>query len=72
MEEWRTIIEYPNYDISTLGNIKNNKTNKILKQIIKSGYNHISLTNKFNRKFYNPRYLLISYLVILIWTLYFT
>ena len=29
MEEWQTISEYSNYDVSHFGNIKNNKTDKI-------------------------------------------
>ena len=31
IEEWKTIIDYPNYQISNLGNVKNIKTNKMLK-----------------------------------------
>jgi hypothetical protein len=45
MEEWQTIKEFPNYDISNFGNIMNNKTGKSLKLSIKSGYYNISLTN---------------------------
>ena len=35
-EEWQTINEYKNYDVSNFGNIRNNKTGKILKLNIKS------------------------------------
>ena len=45
MEEWRVINDYPNYSISNLGNVKNNKTGKFLKSCVKGGYLHISLTN---------------------------
>ena len=45
MEEWRVITEFPNYDVSNLGNIRNNKTNKLLKPCIKGGYSNISLKN---------------------------
>ena len=33
MEEeiWKTIEDYPNYDVSSFGNIRNNKTNYIMK-----------------------------------------
>lgn len=31
MEEWRPINDYPNYSISSLGNVKNNATGRILK-----------------------------------------
>jgi hypothetical protein len=50
MEEWRTINEYPNYDVSNFSNIRNNKSGKILKQLVKCGYYHISLVNEFNKK----------------------
>jgi hypothetical protein len=44
MEEFRSIINYPNYSISNLGNVKNNKTNKILANSLhKSGYFIIGL-----------------------------
>jgi hypothetical protein len=52
MEEWQIISEYPNYDVSNFGNIKNNKTGKTLKQCIKGGYCNISLVNGFNQKTY--------------------
>lgn len=31
LEEWKIIKDFPNYSVSTLGQIKNNKTNRILK-----------------------------------------
>jgi hypothetical protein len=45
LEEWRTINDFPNYEISSFGNIKNKNTNRILKQNIKSGYCNINLVN---------------------------
>lgn len=50
MEEWRVIIDYPNYSISNFGNIKNNKTNKQMKINVKSDYCHISLKNETSKK----------------------
>ena len=50
MEEWKSIIEFPNYEVSSLGNVKNIKTGKVLKNCVKSGYYHISLTNENYRK----------------------
>jgi hypothetical protein len=31
IEIWKDIINYPNYEVSNLGNVRNKKTNKILK-----------------------------------------
>ena len=42
-EEWRVINEYPNYEISNMGNIRNIKTNRILKQKLQNGYCCITL-----------------------------
>lgn len=52
MEEeiWKTIEDFPNYDISSFGNIKNNKTNKILKlQKNYSGYLRVTLINTIKK-----------------------
>jgi hypothetical protein len=37
MENWKIIKGYPNYSISNLGNVKNNKTDRVLKQHKKAG-----------------------------------
>lgn len=50
MEEWREIKDYPNYSVSNLGNIKNNKTTKFLKKTLKGGYHTICLLNKLKRQ----------------------
>jgi hypothetical protein len=50
MEEWCVINDYPNYSVSNLGNVMNNKTNKIMKLNVKCGYYNISLKNGGNRK----------------------
>ena len=49
MEEWLVINEFPNYSISNLGNVMNNKTNKMMKLNVKSGYYHVGLINNKNR-----------------------
>lgn len=36
-EIWKTIEDYPNYMVSNMGNVKNVKTNKVLKPIVGSG-----------------------------------
>jgi hypothetical protein len=50
MEAWRSIDEFPNYDVSSLGNIRNNKTGKHMKICVKSGYYHIGLVNDNSKK----------------------
>jgi hypothetical protein len=55
MEEeiWKTIEDYPNYDVSSFGNIRNNKTNYIMKlQKNIQGYMRVSLIN-LNKKSIN-------------------
>jgi hypothetical protein len=50
MEEWRKILNFPNYSVSNLGNVKNNKTNKLMKINVKGGYCNISLQNETSKK----------------------
>ena len=38
MEEWKSIAEFPNYEISSLGNVKNKNTGRILKAANNGGY----------------------------------
>jgi hypothetical protein len=52
MEEWRVIKECPNYSVSNLGNVINNKTNNFMKLNKKGGYYNVSLTNNNSRKTY--------------------
>ena len=43
-EEWKQILDYPNYSISNLGNVRNNKHNRNIKPILyKCGYYHVGL-----------------------------
>ena len=44
-EVWKDIKEYPNYLVSSVGRIRNIKTNRILKSSIVSGYYKIRLSN---------------------------
>jgi hypothetical protein len=46
IEEWSTIDNYDNYEVSTLGNVRNVKTGRILKPACKGGYIFIVLCNK--------------------------
>jgi hypothetical protein len=50
MEEYKIITTFPNYSISNLGNCKNNKTNRILKnRPMKIGYFQVQLFNDETR-----------------------
>jgi len=50
MEEWREIRDFPNYNVSNLGNVMNNKTNKLMRLNLKAGYYQICLTAEKIRK----------------------
>lgn len=51
MEIWFVVIDYPNYSVSNLGNIKNNTTKKLLKPSLhKSGYLTVQLFSNGKRK----------------------
>jgi hypothetical protein len=43
METWRIIKDFPNYSVSNLGNVINNKSNKLMKLCVKGGYYTVSL-----------------------------
>ena len=48
---WKTIKDFPNYQISDKGEIKNIKTNRILKQSYnQDGYAILQLTDGYNPK----------------------
>ena len=51
MEEWKTINDYPNYSISSLGVIRNDTTKRIMKfKTTKAGYLEICLCKDGIRK----------------------
>lgn len=51
MELWLPIEDYENYSISTIGNIRNNSTNLILKQTLNNcGYRIVTLINNKIKK----------------------
>lgn len=51
MENWKIIENVTNYEVSDLGQIRNTKTNYILKgRLSKSGYLQVSLTDKETKK----------------------
>ena len=50
-EIWKTIEDYPNYEVSSFGTVKNKTTNKILKPSLNcSGYNRYTLTHNLKNK----------------------
>lgn len=51
VEEWRDVVGFERYAVSSLGNIKNKKTGRILKPGQKDGYKHYKLRK--DKKGYN-------------------
>ena len=49
-EIWKTIDGYENYQVSNFGNVKNLKTNRLLKKQYSKGYFRVRLYNKINNK----------------------
>jgi len=50
MEVWKGIEKFKNYDVSSFGNIRNNKTNKILKYCAnKKGYRMVTLCDNIRK-----------------------
>ena len=49
-EHWKPIEMFENYEISTFGNVRNKKTNKMMKLNSKGGYLCISLVNSSGQK----------------------
>ena len=46
MEEWKQITDYPNYSVSSFGNVRNDKTEKILANRLRGkGYKSVALYN---------------------------
>lgn len=50
---WTVINNYPNYSVSTDGEIKNNLTDRVLKKHIRNGYYAICLSNNNIKKTFN-------------------
>lgn len=61
IEEWRCIPDYPNYQVSNLGNVRNIKTGRILSSgINNSGYINVSLCKNGEAKNYMVHRLVAS------------
>ena len=50
IEEWKQINDYDNYEISSLGNVRNSKTGRVLKLTCKGGYVFTGLSKNSNGK----------------------
>ena len=50
-EDWKTIKEYDNYEVSSFGRIRNKNTGRVLKAANKGGYYCIGLSNKKTKTF---------------------
>ena len=48
-EEYRIIKDFENYSVSNIGNVRNNKTGKILKLKNSHGYRTVNIYGKFPR-----------------------
>ena len=44
-ENWRTISEFPNYQVSNMGRVMNIKTTRILHKYDGGGYEFVTLSN---------------------------
>ena len=65
LEQWKTISNASNYEVSNLGNVRNKTTKYILKgRITKSGYLQVSIKLDETQKFTNQY---IHRLVALYW-----
>jgi len=64
MEEiWKPVDQFPNYNVSNLGNIKNIITNKLLKIMYKDGYVNISLKhNELKKTFKVHRLIALAFI----------
>ena len=61
-EIWKTIENYENYEVSSLGKIKNIKTGRILKSCNKCGYSIVGLSNKKVKTFKVHRLVALAFL----------
>lgn len=50
MEEWKNISNFPNYQVSSFGNVKNVKTCKLMRLNTRCGYLKVSLVSKNSKK----------------------
>lgn len=51
-EIWKTIQDFPNYEISSLGNVRNIKKNKLMSIYFRKGYSLVKLSANGHSKEY--------------------
>lgn len=51
-EIWRFIDNYPNYEVSNLGRVRNSKLGRLLKGVDNKGYVRVSLSNEYGKKLF--------------------
>jgi hypothetical protein len=62
-EIWKSISEFPNYEVSTLGNVRNIVTGKVLNPSVKGGYFHLTLShNKLSKSVKIHRVVAIAFI----------
>lgn len=63
VERWVTINEFPNYQVSNLGNVKNSKGKLLKPELTKKGYLQIKLFNGSTRKGIRVHRLVAQYFI---------
>ena len=43
-ENWKNVVNYDNYEVSSFGNVRNKKTGRILKPVNIGGYYYVGLS----------------------------
>lgn len=49
MTEWKLINEFPDYEVSTLGEVRNRTTMQVLRQVKSGGYMQVIIEGKYRR-----------------------
>ena len=49
MTEWKLINEFPDYEVSTLGEVRNRMTMQVLRQVKSGGYIQVIIEGKYRR-----------------------
>lgn len=49
MTEWKLIDEFPDYEVSTLGEVRNRTTMQVLRQVKSGGYMQVIIEGKYRR-----------------------